>query len=88
MDSRFETYSAGADPTGKVHPMAHRVLRDVYDIDSADAESKSWASLQHVDFDVVITVCDHARDTCPLVPRSRAIQAHWGSPDLRRAARR
>ena len=81
MDSRFEAWSAGAEPTGRVHPMALRVLREVYDIDASDASSKSWRAVQDVDFDVVITVCDHARDTCPILPGSSAIQAHWGSPD-------
>ncbi len=80
MDARFETYSAGAEPTGKVHPMALQVLREGYGIDAGDAESKSWEAVQDVDFDVVITVCDHARDTCPM-PGSSAVQAHWGSPD-------
>ena len=85
MDSRFETYSAGAEPTGKVHPMALQVLRDVYDIDAGDAESKSWQVVKDVVFDVVITVCDHARDTCPILPGSSAILAHWGSEDPARA---
>ncbi len=86
MDSRFETYSAGAEPTGEVHPMALKVLRDVYDVDAAGAESKSWQAVAGVDFDVVITVCDHARDTCPILPGSSAILAHWGSEDPARAS--
>ena len=85
MDSRFETYSAGAEPTGKVHPMALEVLRDAYGIDAGDAESKSWQAVSDVAFDVVITVCDHARDTCPILPGSSAILAHWGSEDPARA---
>ena len=85
MDPRFETFSAGAEPTGRVHPMALQVLREVYDIDAGDAASKSWQTVADVDFDVVITVCDHARDTCPILPGSTALQAHWGSPDPARA---
>ncbi len=81
MDPRFETWSAGAEPTGRVHPMALEVLHEVYGIDAGDAESKSWQAVAEVDFDVVITVCDHARDTCPIVPGSPAIVAHWGSQD-------
>ncbi len=86
MDSRFETWSAGAEPTGKVHPMAVQVLRDAYRIDATGAESKSWQAVADVDFDIVITVCDHARDTCPILPGSPAIQAHWGSEDPARAS--
>ncbi len=79
MDPRFETSSAGAEPTGRVHPMALKVLRDAYGIDASAARSKPFDPAGEVD--VLITVCDHARDTCPLVPGSPAIQAHWGSPD-------
>ncbi len=86
MDPRFETWSAGADPTGKVHPMAVQVLREVYGVDATGAESKSWQVVKDVDFDVVITVCDHARDTCPILPGSSAILAHWGSEDPARAS--
>ena len=81
MDSRFESFSAGAEPTGRVHPVAIEVLENVYGIDATDSASKSWTAFDDVDFDVVITVCDHARDTCPLWPGSSAIIAHWSSPD-------
>ena len=86
MDTRFETWSAGAEPTGRVHPMALSVLREVYRIDAGGAESKSWEAVREVDFDVVITVCDHARDTCPMLPGSSAILVHWGSEDPARAS--
>ena len=81
MDDRFESYSAGAAPTGEVHPVALRVLREGYGIEAEGARSKSFASLADVDLDIVITVCDNARDHCPILPSSSAIQAHWGSPD-------
>jgi len=81
MDPRFETWSAGAEPTGKVHPAALRVLHEAHGIDASGARSKSWEAVKDVDFDVVITVCDHARDACPLVSTGPAIQAHWGSLD-------
>ncbi len=84
MDPRFESFSAGAEPTGKVHPMALHVLREVYGIDASGAESKSWESVKDVGLDLVITVCDHARDSCPIPPS--VTQAHWGSPDPARAA--
>ncbi|MCP3957876.1 MAG: arsenate reductase ArsC [bacterium] len=81
MDPRFESHSAGAEPTGRVHPVAIEVLKNFYGIDASSAESKSWTAFDGARFDVVITVCDHARDTCPLWPGSSAIIAHWGSPD-------
>src|SRR6266478_4234913 len=78
--SRFVVYSAGSFPTGTVNPFAVRVLRDVYHIDAGDARSKSWEEFQGTEFDFVITVCDQARETCPVWP-GQPIIAHWGSPD-------
>lgn len=80
MDPRFETWSAGSNPKGEVHPLALRVLREVYEIDAGDARSKSWEELRHVDFDHVITVCDNARQSCPTWP-GRAVMSHWSLED-------
>jgi arsenate reductase len=77
---RFEAYSAGSRPTGTVNPLALWVLKDRYDIDASDARSKSWDEFRDVRFDFVITVCDSAREACPVWPGSPVI-AHWGSPD-------
>jgi arsenate reductase (thioredoxin) len=77
---RFEVFSAGAKPTGIVNPLALWVLRDRYDIDAGDARSKSWEEFKDVRFDFVITVCDHAREACPVWP-GHPVVAHWGSPD-------
>ena len=78
--SRFEVYSAGASPTGKVNPFAIRVLRDCFHIDASEARSKSWEEFKDVQFDFVITVCDNARETCPVWP-GQPIVAHWSSSD-------
>jgi len=77
---RFEAFSAGAQPTGKVNPLALWVLRDRYGIDASGARSKSWEEFKDVKFDFVITVCDKAREACPVWPGQPVI-AHWGSPD-------
>jgi arsenate reductase len=77
---RFEVFSAGAKPTGKVNPLATRVLRERYGLDASDARSKSWDEFKAVKLDFVITVCDHAREVCPVWPGQPMI-AHWGSPD-------
>ncbi len=77
---RFEVYSAGSFPTGMVNPFAIRVLRDNYHIDASEARSKSWEEFADVEFDFVITVCDNARETCPIWP-GQPIIAHWSSPD-------
>jgi arsenate reductase (thioredoxin) len=78
--SRFECLSAGSFPTGKVNPYAIEILRDSYNIDASAARSKSWEEFAAVEFDFVITVCDNARESCPVWP-GQPIVAHWGVPD-------
>ncbi len=79
-DDRFEVHSAGASPTGRVNPFAIRVLKDIYDVDATSARSKSWEEFGDIDFDFVITVCDNARDSCPVWPGHPAV-LHWSLPD-------
>jgi len=78
--NRFETYSAGSDPSGGVNPLTLRVLKDDYDIDARDARSKSWNEFKETKFDIVITVCDRAKESCPILPGEPNI-AHWSIPD-------
>jgi len=82
---RFEVWSAGAHPTGRVNPLAVRVLADRYGLDAGGARSKSWDEFKDTHFDFVITVCDRARESCPLWPGQPVI-GHWGSPDPAAAA--
>jgi arsenate reductase (thioredoxin) len=80
MDPSFETWSAGSHPKGEVHPLALKVLRESYGIDAGDSRSKSWEELRDVDFDHVITVCDNARQSCPIWP-GKARMSHWDLED-------
>jgi len=77
---RLQVFSAGASPTGRVNPFAIQVLKDLYNIDASDARSKSWEELNDVEFDFVVTVCDNARESCPVWP-GQPVVAHWSSPD-------
>ena len=83
--NRFEAYSAGSAPTGTVNPFALRILRHMYNIDASQARSKSWDEFKDLAFDFVITVCDGARESCPIFP-GQPIVAHWGIPDPASAA--
>ena len=76
----FDVYSAGASPRGRVNPYILELLRDKYNIDANDARSKSWEEFRGTKFDFVITVCDKARESCPVWP-GQPIIAHWGSED-------
>ena len=76
----FEVFSAGAHPKGRVNPYVLELLKDGYHIDASGARSKSWEEFRDVTFDFVITVCDKARESCPVWP-GQPIIAHWGSED-------
>jgi arsenate reductase (thioredoxin) len=77
---RFEAHSAGSQPTGVVNPFAIRVLREQYKIDAAGARSKSWDEFRDTRFDIIITVCDRVKESCPVFP-GQPIVAHWSIPD-------
>lgn len=78
--SRFESFSAGSEPSGHINPYVLRVLKEKYKIDASDARSKSWTEYKNVHFDFVLTLCDNAKENCPLW-LGQPIMAHWGSPD-------
>jgi protein-tyrosine-phosphatase len=77
---RFEAYSAGSQPAGAVNPLTLRVLQDQYRMDASEARSKSWDEFKDTRFDMIITVCDNAKETCPVFPGQPKI-AHWSIPD-------
>ncbi|HKQ05683.1 MAG TPA: hypothetical protein VJ464_11160 [Blastocatellia bacterium] len=49
-------------------------------MDTGGARSKSWEEFEDTVFNFVITVCDNARESCPVWP-GQPIVAHWGVPD-------
>jgi len=64
----IKAYSAGTNPSGKVNANAKKILQDngIWD---EKYYSKNLDALLHVDFDLVVTVCDHANETCPMFPK-------------------
>lgn len=76
---RFVAYSAGAKPSGTVNPYAIEYLKTL-NIDASDSKSQSWDEFKDIHFDFVITVCDNAKESCPVWP-GQPIIAHWGSED-------
>ena len=63
---RWEAYSAGTAPTG-VHPGAIAVMAEI-GIDIRGHRAKGLDAFQGITFDEVVTVCDHAQESCPVVP--------------------
>ncbi len=74
----FEVHSAGTEAT-RVNPYAVRVLGEM-GIDWSGARSKVINEFLDQRFDYVITVCDRARETCPVFPGSTNT-LHWGLDD-------
>jgi len=70
----FEVASAGVDPT-RINPLAVRVMAEA-GVDISAQYSKSVDEMTGQDFDYVITVCDRAREACPIFPRA-ARGLHW-----------
>jgi arsenate reductase len=75
----FEVYSAGVWPKDDVHPMTIHVLAEI-GIDISDARSKSVTEFLDQPFDYVVTVCDRARESCPVFPGGEE-SMHWGLDD-------
>ena len=74
----FEVWSAGVDP-GTVHPLTRRVL-DRAGIDTSGLRAKSVTEFLGQPFDYVVTVCDRAREACPVFPGAGE-SLHWGFDD-------
>jgi arsenate reductase len=74
----FEVHSAGTEPKG-VNPLTLRVLAEA-GIDASWARSKSVTEYLGQRFDYVITVCDEARQVCPVFPGVHE-SLHWGYED-------
>ena len=79
----LEAYSAGVAPRG-LDPRAVQVMAEA-GVDISGHRSKHVRELQHVDFDFAVTVCDRARESCP-VWLGRAKVVHVGFDDPPRLA--
>jgi arsenate reductase len=79
---RFEVASAGTEAT-RVHPLATEAMREV-GIDLSAHSSKTVETVLDRPWDYVITVCDTARERCPLFPGPTS-RLHWSFEDPSRA---
>ena len=74
---RFDVVSAGTNPKG-MHPRTVEVMKEV-GIDITQQTSKDVKEFLDQRFDYVITVCDRAKQQCPIFPGAEPI--HWGFDD-------
>ena len=80
----LEPYSAGIETHG-LNPSAVKVMAEV-GVDISGHRSKHVSELKDIAFDYVVTVCDNARESCPLFP-GRAKVVHVGFDDPPRLAK-
>ncbi len=76
---RFAAASAGSHPAAQVNPYALETLRE-FKTPWAGHPPRSVAGLEREPWDFVITVCDRAKESCPVFP-GQPVLAHWGMPD-------
>ena len=76
-----EAYSSGVKASGKVSPNAKKVLeQDGSWLDSY--HSKTLDKVIDIDFDLVVTVCDNAKESCPVFPKdTKVIHVGYEDPD-------
>ena len=75
----WEARSAGSAPAGYVHPLAIEAMAEI-GIDISANRSKHVDTFSDESFDLVITVCDNAREACPTFPGAAQL-LHWPFDD-------
>jgi arsenate reductase (thioredoxin) len=81
-NDKANIYSAGIEVHG-LNPKAVEVMKED-GIDISGHTSNHVDEYRHIDFDYVITVCDHAKEMCPYFP-SRAVKYHQSFTDPAKA---
>ncbi len=76
----FEVYSAGTAPAEQVHPLAVKVMKED-GVDISGGKPKLVDEFLSQPFDYVITVCDNAKETCPVFTGNVKKQRHIGFED-------
>jgi len=78
LGDRYEASSAGTEQT-RVKPQAIQVLSDI-GIDITHHRSKIIDEFRGTQFDIVVTVCDNAKETCPFFPGKKVVHKSFSDP--------
>lgn len=80
LDSSLQVFSAGTKPAVRVHPLAAKVMKE-FGIDIGGNKPKNVEEFINDSFDYVITVCDNAKETCPIFIGKVQHRLHIGFDD-------
>ncbi len=80
FDSKLEVFSAGTNPAPRISSPAIQVMKEI-GIDISGGYPKSVDQFTDKPFDYVITVCDHAKETCPVFIGTVGNRMHFGFDD-------
>ena len=75
----LEVESAGTRPQPDIHPLARRAARKLLELEMDGQHPKTLDRFLGQHFDYVITVCDHAAESCPVYPGAEHL--HWSCED-------
>ena len=80
FDKNLEVYSAGTKPAEKVNPFAVKAMQEI-GIDISEGKAENVDNYLSQSFDYVITVCDNAKETCPVFIGNVKHRLHIGFDD-------
>ena len=78
-EGKWVSESAGSKPSGYVHPLAIEAMKEL-GRDLSGHQSKSLDQFLDQSFDLVVTVCDNAKQACPVFPGGKK-RLHWPFDD-------
>ena len=80
FDNNLEVFSAGTKPAEKINPFAVKAMKEI-GIDISNGIAENVDKYLHQSFNYVITVCDNAKETCPVFIGDVKHRLHIGFDD-------
>jgi len=81
LGDKIKAYSSGVKASGKVNPNAKKILEN-NNCWKDEYHSKVIEDVLDIDYDLVVTVCDNAKESCPIFPKNtQVIHVGFEDPD-------